>query len=349
MYFHSSFQLNGRSFTSSSEVLDFSKNISREVHDFLGDWFNDNEFVIVNTSGSTGKPKPVELKKEFMINSAKATGEFFQLHENTTALLCMSVDYIAGKMMLVRAMVLGWQIDIVEPVANPLLTIKKEYDFSAMVPMQLQASLNQLYKVKKLIVGGGVVSNDLKKEVEASSTEIFATYGMTETITHIAVKRLNQEVKENSLYNSLPNVTLDIDDRGCLVVHAPLVSNELVITNDIVELHSKTSFKWMGRFDNIINSGGVKLNPETIEEKLSNIIEGRFFVTGISDVVLGEKLVLVLEGNKTKAELSDINKQLESFESLGKYEKPKEIFVIPEFVETETKKIQRAKTLDLIL
>ncbi len=349
MYFHSSFQLNGRSFTSSSDILDFSKNISREVHDFLGDWFNNNEFVVVKTSGSTGKPKPIKLKKEFMINSAKATGEFFQLHENTTALLCMSVVYIAGKMMLVRAMVLGWNIDIVKPVTNPLLAVRKNYDFSAMVPMQLQASLKELKKVKTLIVGGGVVSNDLKKEIEHSTTEIFATYGMTETITHIAVKRLNHEEKEYSLYNTLPNVTLEKDRRGCLVIHAPLVSDELVITNDIVELHSKTSFTWMGRFDNIINSGGVKLNPETIEEKLSNIIEGRFFVAGISDTILGEKLVLVLEGDKTTAELSDINKELESLESLGKYEKPKEIFIVPAFIETETKKIQRAKTLDLVL
>ncbi|SEC92145.1 O-succinylbenzoic acid--CoA ligase [Tenacibaculum sp. MAR_2009_124] len=349
MYVHTNFRLNNKTFKSSNELLAFSRSISIEIYSFMDDWFNDRDFIVVSTSGSTGKPKPIKLNKEFMINSAKATGAFFQLGENTTALLCMPVNYIAGKMMLVRAMTLGWHIDIVKPVANPLSKAKKNYDFSAMVPMQLQASLKDLSKVKKLIVGGGVVSNDLKKEIENCTTEIFATYGMTETITHIAVKRLNKEGSENSFYKTLPNVTLDTDDRGCLIIKAQKVSEEVVVTNDIVELHSETSFEWLGRFDNIINSGGVKLNPEKIEEKLSNIIDERFFVTGVSDTVLGEKLILVLEGDKTSKELLNIKKRLESIETLGKYEKPKEVLAVSKFIETETKKIQRKKTLDLIL
>ncbi|CAM1365650.1 AMP-binding protein [Tenacibaculum xiamenense] len=349
MYVHSCFRLNDNWFESSNELLDFSRTLSTEINNFLNDWFNEEDFVIVNTSGSTGQPKPIKLRKEHMINSAKATGAFFGLYENTSALLCMSAGYIAGKMMLVRAMVLGWHIDVVAPAANPLSASKKIYDFSAMVPMQLQASLGELNKVKKLIVGGGVVNNDLRKEIQNSSTEIFATYGMTETITHIAVKKLNKENRHNSFYNTLPNVSLDIDNRGCLIIRAPKVSEELVTTNDIVKLHSTTSFEWLGRFDNIINSGGVKLNPETIEEKLSDIIEERFFVSGIPDAVLGEKLVLILEGNRTESKLMEIKRKVKELVTLTKYEKPKEVFLIPKFVETETKKIQRKKTLDLVL
>lgn len=351
MYFHSSFKLNGRSFASSSDILKFTKNISGKVYDFLHDWFDGTRFIIVKTSGSTGKPKHIKLKKEFMINSAKATGDFFQLYENTTALLCMSVDYIAGKMMLVRAMVLGWDIDIVQPIANPLATTKKSYDFAAMVPLQLQASLKDLNKLKKIIVGGGVVNNDTLKQLQNFSTKVFATYGMTETVTHVAVKKLNgfSSSIEKPRYEALPGISFEKDDRECLVIHAPKISEEIVITNDIIKLYSNSSFEWVGRYDNIINSGGIKLNPEVIEEKLVQIILRRFFVMGIPDKVLGQKLILIIEGEEVNMNLSDLKKKIDNLEILGRYEKPKEIFVISKFVETDTQKIQRKKTMNLIL
>ncbi|RLK00335.1 AMP-binding protein [Tenacibaculum discolor] len=340
--FHKSFQLNGISFSSEDELLTFSKSINDSIYQFLSDWFNTNDFVIVQTSGSTGKPKPISLKKEFMINSAKATGAFFNLEENTTALLCLSTDYIAGKMMLVRALTLGWCIDVVAPTSK--VEIVKEYDFSAMVPLQLRSSLANIHKIKKLIVGGGVVANDLIEAIQDKSTEIFATYGMTETITHIAVKKLNNVISndsEKSHYKVLPKVRLSQDNRNCLVIDEPKVAEEKIITNDVVRLISKTEFEWLGRYDNVINSGGVKLHPEKIEEKLSKIISNRFFVIGVSDKILGEKLVLVIEGEKCNIILNEAK-------NLTKYETPKEIYFVNEFVETETKKIQRKKTLDLV-
>ncbi|MDE1207540.1 AMP-binding protein [Tenacibaculum larymnensis] len=343
--FHKSFQLNGISFSSEDELLTFSKTINDSIYQFLSDWFNTNDFVIVQTSGSTGKPKPISLKKEFMINSAKATGAFFNLEKNTTALLCLSTDYIAGKMMLVRALTLGWSIDVVAPTSK--VEIVKNYDFSAMVPLQLRSSLESIHKIKKLIVGGGVVANDLIKIIEDKSTEIFATYGMTETITHIAVKKLNNVISndsEKSHYKALPNVQLSQDNRNCLIIDASKVSEEKVVTNDVVRLISKTEFEWLGRYDNVINSGGVKLHPEKIEEKLSKVIPNRFFVTGIPDQKLGEKLILLVEGEINNV----ISNEVRNLLGLTKYEIPKEIYFVDKFIETETKKIQRKKTLDLV-
>lgn len=354
--FHKAFKLQGKSFNTVEEILAFSKEISVEVHSFLSDWFSENTFIEVQTSGSTGKPKVIRLQKENMINSALATGSYFKLPEKTTALLCMSPNFIAGKMMLVRAVVLGWHLDVVEAVSYPLKNSEKHYDFSAMVPLQFQNSLTDIYKIKKLIIGGGAVSNELLNEIQQVKTEIFATYGMTETITHIAIKKLNNYTNvvgsktKQSAYQVLPNISISADERGCLVIEALKVSNEKIITNDLVNIVSETSFEWLGRFDSVINSGGIKLIPEQIEGKLASIIEQRFFVTGISDAVLGEKLILVIESEIKMAEKlkSNILKKIQQLKNVSKYEIPKEIYIVEKFVETPTQKNNRTETLKLI-
>ncbi|WBX69455.1 AMP-binding protein [Tenacibaculum dicentrarchi] len=355
--FHKSFKLNDTSFLSEEELLVFSDKISKSIHTFLTDWFNEKDFVIVQTSGSTGKPKPIKLQKEFMRNSALATGNFFDLKENTTALLCLSIDYIAGKMMLVRALTLGWELDIVSPVMNPLNEVNKTYDFSAMVALQLRNSLSGLHKIAKLIVGGGVVSNDLITAIQNTLTNIFATYGMTETITHIAVKKLNNfkshQLVSDANYTILSNVKITTDTRNCLVIEAPKVSEEKIITNDVIQLVSNKEFEWLGRFDNVINSGGIKLHPEKIEEKLSKIINTRFFVTGVNDDFLGEKLILIIEDKVLSEEETEdektLKKTIKTLKTLSKFEVPKEIYFIDNFIETDTKKIQRKKTLEKIV
>ncbi len=344
--FHKNFKLQGKSFDSVEELLNFSKSISLEINAFLKNWFDDKSFVEVQTSGSTGVPKVIHLSKKHMINSAKATGNYFELPEKTSALLCMSPNYIAGKMMLVRAITLGWHLDIVEAVSNPLMKIKKKYDFSAMVPLQLHNSLNEIHNIKKVIVGGGVVSNKLLRNIQNISTDVFATYGMTETITHIAVKKLNHfhsKHVEESYYQVLPNITISTDKRGCLVINAPNLADEEVITNDIVELISEKEFQWLGRFDTIINSGGIKLIPEQIEKKISAILSKRFFVAGIPDAILGEKLVLIIEDEINNAILNEVK----NLNSISKYEAPKEIYFVENFIETPTKKINRKETLKL--
>jgi O-succinylbenzoic acid--CoA ligase len=338
---HKNFLLNGSSFLKKEELLDYSKSISEPIFTFLSEFLSDATIVKVQTSGSTGNPKMIEIKKEFMINSAKATGGFFDLNENTTALMCLNPEYIAGKMMLVRALVLGWELDIVSPSSNPLKNIEKVYDFSAMVPFQVFNSIDNLHKIKKLIVGGGVVSKDLESKLKSLKTEVFATYGMTETVTHIAIKKINSVSSKSKDYVLLENVRITKDNRNCLVIDAPKVSDSVVVTNDIVNIKSENQFEWLGRVDSIINSGGVKLIPEQIEQKLSGVIFQRFFISSLPDDTLGQKVILVIEGEEKKVDFSSVA-------NLSKYETPKEIFYLSKFIETETKKTQRKKTLELL-
>lgn len=345
---HKDFTLNGCKYTNIEALLTVSKSISNDAFLFLNDWFNTADFIKVKTSGSTGKPKRVQLKKSAMIESAKATGTYFGLPEKTSALLCLSPSYIAGKMMLVRALVLGWHLDIENSSAHPLDGIKNSYDFCAMVPMQVQNSLAQLHQIKMLIIGGAPVSFNLKEALKNLETSCFETYGMTETITHIAVKPLNlsaQKWRKNTVKNCfeiLPNINISIDYRGCLVVEAPKICEELILTNDLVKLIDTTHFEWIGRFDCVINSGGVKINPELIEEKLAKYISCRFFIAGIKDDYLTQKVVLVCEGKN-----QDFS-HIPFGEILKKYEQPKEIIYIKKFIETATQKINRNKTLNLL-
>ena len=207
----------------------------RAIGDFLCDWLDGSPTLEVQTSGSTGTPKRIVLQKRQMMNSALATGEFFDLRPGNSALLCLSTDYIAGKMMLVRAMVLGLHLDTTEPVSNPLNGNDKEYDFGAMVPMQLQNSIQQIGQIKTLLVGGAPLSLSVKQELKNAASHVFETYGMTETVTHVAVKeiwtKLNP-VKVSETFKALPKVMFATDTRNCLLINAPKVSNEQIITND---------------------------------------------------------------------------------------------------------------------
>ncbi|WP_273567087.1 AMP-binding protein [Maribacter halichondriae] len=349
---HSKFKLNGISFDK-EELKEVGYSLVKEgdpnekaIGDFLLDWCNVGQNIEVQTSGSTGKPKLVGLKKKHMANSAWATGEYFKLKAGDSALLCIPAYFIAGKMMLVRAMVLGLQLDYVEPSSSPMDFVSKTYDFCAMVPLQLQNSLAKLDSIKTLIVGGAPISKQQIEKLQNISTDIYETYGMTETITHVAVKKINSNVINSSEaemhFRALPDVVFKTDDRDCLIVDAPNILDAQIITNDIVHLKSETEFEWLGRFDNIINSGGVKLIPESIEAKLAPIIENRFFVSGAPDKILGQKLILLIEGKVDKATLFD---SIKDTRMLQKFEIPKDILNVPEFVETTSGKINRLETL----
>jgi O-succinylbenzoic acid--CoA ligase len=306
----------------------------KAMGDFLLDWFDAKSYLELNTSGTTGTPKTIKIEKQAMINSALASGDFFDLKPGNTALHCLPTNFIAGKMMLVRAFILGLDIDFVSPSSRPLLNKDRSYDFAAMVPLQAQNSIAELFKVKKMIVGGAKMNHELESQLANLKTEVYETYGMTETITHIAAKRVGEEA-----FSLLPNVKISIDDRNCLVIDAPNISNELIVTNDLVSLIDEDHFVFIGRIDNLINSGGIKLVPEKIEDKLSQKIHSRFFVAGMKDEDLGEKLVLIIEGDEQ--ELEDT-----IFKKLDKYERPKEIFYVKKFVETENGKVKRKEILE---
>ena len=348
---HPSFSIHGRaiSFDDLSEVsyslIKEGEEFERHIGEFLLDWIDDSPIISVQTSGSTGAPKTIVLKKVQMENSALATGNYFNLSPKSSALLCLPATYIAGKMMLVRAMVLGLDIHFVEPTSNPLEDINRSFDFGAMVPLQVANSLPKLSLLHKLIVGGAPIAASLRKEIKSIANASYETYGMTETITHIAVKPLNNGVADDAPFSILPNIEISKDDRGCLVINAPKIADETVVTNDVIDLVSETEFKWLGRFDNVINSGGIKLSPEQIESKLSNSIDQPFFIASLPDTKLGEQLVLVLEGTVKE---KDVLQKIASSTLLSKYEVPRQIKTIPVFLRTDSGKVKRKETMTLL-
>lgn len=312
------------------EGADFQKALG----DFLIDWFDNKPVIEMKTSGSTGEPKLIHIEKEAMVNSALATGDFFNLSQGNKVLHCLPVDYVAGKMMFVRAFILGLEIDFVEPNSNPLEYNDTKYDFAAMVPLQAKNSLVKLKNIKKIIIGGVKIHKSLEQKLIKLPIEIYETYGMTETITHIAAKRVGEKT-----FTVLPNVKVSSNENNCLVIDAKNINDELIVTHDIVKIISDTQFTWEGRFDNIINSGGIKLLPEKIEEKLSAQIPRRYFIFSQPDDVLGEKVVLYVEGEPLVIDAA-------VFEVLDKYEKPKSIIFIPKFKVTPTGKILRKPSID---
>ena len=346
---HPAFTFNGLQY-SETELREFAEKLQEDGDDyeqkigkFIGQWLSDATSVKVKTSGSTGDPKKIKLQKAQMIASAQATGAFFELGEKTSALLCLPANFIAGKMMLVRAMVLGWNLHVVAPEKDALTQYDNEYDFAAMVPYQVFHTLDAIHKIKKLIIGGGAVSTELRERLQKVPTEVFETYGMTETITHIAVKRINGKAA-SSCFKALPDVIFEQDKRGCLVVNALKVSALPVITNDIVELKNATEFNWLGRYDNVINSGGYKLYPEKIETKLSTMIDRPFVVIGEKDDTLGERAVLVFE-----APIEDqIPNYSKAFALLDPYERPKKVYTLSKFPHTETGKIRRGDVKNIL-
>ncbi|WP_317046227.1 acyl-CoA synthetase family protein [Flavobacterium sediminis] len=268
-----------------------------------------------------------------MVNSALATGDFFELEPGNTALNCLPARFIAGKLMLVRSIILGLEMDMVSPKGNPLAHTYKNYDFAAMVPLQVEHALENIEQIDKLIIGGAKVSQDLIESLKGKKTKSYETYGMTETITHIAAKPIGEEV-----FTVLPGIKVAKDIEGCLVIEAPRVSDEKIFTHDLVEITGKNTFKWIGRKDNIINSGGIKIIPELVEKKLDGKLKSRYFIASKPDKHLGQKVVLAIEGKN--------NIDTKIFEVLDTYEKPKEVVYISRFSETENGKINRKETLE---
>jgi O-succinylbenzoic acid--CoA ligase len=348
---HKDFTWDGHSFSTQQDIIDFALGHYPELAVFINEWFGASGRIQMKTSGSTGKPKNIELRREHMINSARATATFFELEAGSSALLCLPLGFIAGRMMLVRSMVMGWHLDVIAPTATPEIPKRTHYDFSAMVPLQLYNSISDLENIRTLIAGGGQVSETIIDKISSLNTKIYATYGMTETITHIALSPLNKasgRKGNETIYTALPGVGLSTDHRQCLLINAPHICSKEVVTNDIVDLIAADSFKWLARYDHVINSGGIKLIPELIEARYKHLIDTDFFVYGIPDQRLGEKLVLVIKGSESTSLLEQIknaHKQWPS--SIPKYEIPKEIMFIKNFVMTETGKINRSQTMRL--
>ena len=345
---HNRFQLKGYYF-STDELKDIGYDFIKEgvpyevsIGKFIMDWMDKEDHINVKTSGSSGNPKIIQISKQAMVNSAIRTGDFFDVQIGDTALHCLPADFIAGKMMLVRAMILGLSLDLVQPTAQPMKDVYSAYDFVAMTPMQAHHSLGRLHQIKTLIIGGAPIYPKLNEKLVSLHDNCFETYGMTETITHIAVSKLSVPKKP---FRALDGIHLEVDRDGCLVVNAPDITDQLIYTNDLIEMHDEKTFTYLGRRDNVINSGGFKISPEVVEQKLAHHIQFPFFLYGIPDEVLGQKLIMVLEGNDKQA--SEIEKQLAACVTLEKFEVPKALYYVSEILRNNGKYI-RGKTVDTL-
>ena len=318
----------------------FSAKLTESLNTFLSEWNNSSEYVLQKTSGSTGKPQEIRLLKRAMINSARLTLTHFGLDDKNVFLICLDPDYIAGKMMIVRAMLSGASVILTNPTTPLDFAERKLIDFCAMVPLQVDKELiqhpEQLKSIKNLIIGGAPINARLEQQIINSKLNAFAAFGMTETTSHIALRKIDSNQYS---FAAIGDTTFTTNSEHQLIINAPQLEINNLITNDIVELLDERHFQWKGRKDFIINSGGIKFNPEEIEKKIEqNGLTNRFFIFGENDEKFGSKISLVIENNSSFETLHFLS-------NLGKYEQPKSVYFISAFAETATGKINRIETL----
>ena len=311
---------------------------------FIDEWNNDSAYVEVKTSGSTGEPKRMLVEKRRMLNSARITCDFLGLKPGDTALLCMSTDYIAGKMMVVRSIERGLRLIEVEPCGHPLVD-NYQLNFAAMVPMQVYNSLQvpeekeRLMAIRHLIIGGGAIDEAMEAELRSFPNAVWSTYGMTETLSHIALRRISGP-EASEWYTPFPTVKLSTNDEGCLVIDAPEVCAQTLVTNDIVELKPDGRFRIRGRKDNVICSGGIKIQIEEVKQALKKYVRVPYIISKRKDPKFGEIVVLLTEGDT--AQVQTICQQV-----LPKYHQPKLYLKIDKIPLTETGKPARKKAEEL--
>jgi O-succinylbenzoic acid--CoA ligase len=328
--------------------LSFQTDFEQKTKNFLDEWFSDGNIVKVQTSGSTGVPKVFEIEKSKMVNSAVMTCNFLELKKGNKALLCLPVEYISGKMMIVRSIQRKMKLVVAEPSLKPVEHLNEEIDFCAMTPLQVENSLDKLYLIKNLIIGGATVSENLKhkifniEQLSHSSNRIFETYGMSETLSHIALKQIMPEPED--YFTAFENVSIAMDEKGCLKIFAPNVNAEVLQTNDLVEIKNENQFKFLGRIDNVINSGGAKIFPETLEASVKKEIPNEAVFIGIKDGSLGQKLVVIIEGEKS----TDLTEKILNIPFEKSFHKPKDIIFIEKIPRTPNGKVNRNELQKII-
>ena len=340
---HPQFRLNGTAYTAETLLVAAQKWNSdedrelRELAQFVTDWCSEKTYMTLQTSGSSGQPKTIVLPKTAFEASVLQTGQFFNLSAGDSALLCLPLRYVAGKMMLLRAMVLGLALDRIPP--KTVLSFRnKVYDFGALIPLQAQHNLDKLEQIKTLLIGGASISPALRKKL-TTHPNCVETYGMTETLTHIATR----PVKLSPVpFQALPQIELETTADRCLVIKAPYITKTPIATHDVVRMHGPNSFALLGRLDWVINSGGLKIFPEQLEEKLAEVLTVPFFFAGLADDTLGEKLALLVETDTT--EKNRIMQVVDNVFTTDKHHIPKEVICVPSFSYTATGKLDRKKT-----
>lgn len=318
-----------------------SNEFETKVLDFIKEWFSDSKTVKIQSSGSTGIPKIFEVEKSKMLNSAEMTCNFLDLKEGNVAFICLPIEYISGKMMVVRSILRKLKLKIAEPSTNPLQNINQEIDFCAMTPLQVENSLDKLHLIKNLIIGGASVSETLKNKISQalkpsnSSTRIFETYGMSETLSHIALRQIFPH--QEDWFTVFEGVEISLDERDCLKIFAPKLNSEILQTNDLAEINNQNQFRFLGRLDNIINSGGAKIFPEELEKLVKQNIPNEVIFLGIEDETLGQKLILIIEGSESES----IKQKISAINYEKSFHKPKDIIFVEQIPRTPNGKVNR--------
>ena len=319
------------------------------------EWLTGSQEFVLTTSGSTGTPTPVALHRRQLAASARRTGDFFDLGPGDRALVCLNCEYIGGLMMLVRGLERHLHLTVVEPQADPfgLVAADAAFDFAAFVPLQMQAVLAaghapRLNQMKTVLVGGAPVDAALLAAIQGLTVPVFLTYGMTETCSHVALRRLNGP-QAGPGFRVLPGIAAGQDERGCLTLRGDVTDDQLVVTNDRVTLLDAHTFEWLGRADFVVNSGGVKVQAEKVELVLDVALTEigaprRCFVAGRPNARLGEAVTAFVEGPAlAPADETRLRALLRA--RLGQYEQPRQVVYVPEFQTTATGKLDRPATL----
>lgn len=320
-----------------------------DLYLFLNEWFNDSSVITVHTSGSTGTPKALVARKDQMMQSARLTCEFLNLQAGHTALLCMNLRYIGAMMVVVRSLVAGLNLIVRPASGHPLADINEPLKFAAMVPLQVYNTLHtpeekeQLKQTEILIIGGGAVDEALEAEIKSLPIAVYSTYGMTETLSHIALRRLNGNSASDHYY-PFSSVELSLSPENTLVIKAPLVCDDILQTNDIARIYPDGSFTILGRKDNVINSGGIKIQAEEIEKVLRPFIPMPFVITSVPDQRLGQAVTLLIAGQLDTKEMEDKLKTI-----LEPYYRPRYILTTDCIPQTKNGKISRAECRTLAL
>ena len=322
--------------------------IVNDIISFLDIWYNESvSEIVVKTSGSSGEAKYIKHKKTSMVSSARKTQDYFEYKARDNALLCLPVKYISGMMMLVRSIVADLNLVIANPSSHPLTHVGMRLDFAAMTPMQFhfsyQSEMNKLASVKQILLGGAPVSNRIEKEVMQCQNAIYLGYGMTETITHIALKRLNGPEQEH-YFKTLPGVKLSLNEHQCLKIECDHLPS-IVETTDVVNLLSEDTFEWLGRSDNIINTGGIKVSSESLESVFTKLIDANLIIFGLPSDILGQQIAIAIESD---SEYNLLEKVRSMNSTLLSTLKPRTLYILDHFSYTKTDKINRNKTISRI-
>lgn len=322
-----------------------------KVWSFLDLWLNPAiNHITVYSSGSTGKPRPYQHSKQVLIASAQATCRFLGIQHGQNALLALPADKIGGMMMVVRSWLYKMPLFCIAPTINPIKELPSGVHFhlAAFTPMQVAPVVNSYELFKELeaidivILGGSEVPRGITQWLKGLTNRLYATFGMTETVSHIALKKLNAPEADEH-FRLVPGVEIATDERGCLQITAPALQLNQLQTNDVVVITGPAQFDWLGRFDNVINTGGLKVYPETLEQEWKEVMMVPFFIAGIPDPVSGQKVVLVIERDSITEKEVEATRQY--FKNMAQNTRPRQLLLVPRFLRTETGKIKRAESL----